>query len=105
VLDFELGPTSDLVLLRVLIEPRYAALIHSGTRFWSTSGVTVDAGLFKGVKLRTDSLESVLEGGISFATPEVPLMGNPALPGQTFMLYAEPKEEWLQWSPKISLGK
>lgn len=105
VLDFELGPTSDLVLLHVLIEPRYARLIHSGTRFWNTSGVTVDAGLFRGVKLRTDSLESVLEGGISFATPDVPLMGNPARPGQTFMLNAEPKEEWLQWSPKIVLGK
>jgi paraquat-inducible protein B len=105
VVDFELGPTSDLVLLRVLIEPRYAGLIHSGTRFWNTSGVTVDAGLFKGVKLRTDSLESILEGGISFATPDAPLMGNPARPGQTFMLNAEPKEEWLQWAPKIALGK
>ncbi|MBX9914167.1 MAG: MlaD family protein [Pseudomonadaceae bacterium] len=105
VLDFELGPTSDLVLLHVLIEPRYASLIHSGTRFWNTSGVTVDAGLFKGVKLRTDSLESVLEGGISFATPDAPLMGNPARPGQTFMLNSEPKDEWLQWAPKIMLGK
>jgi paraquat-inducible protein B len=105
VLGFELGPTSDLVLLRVLIEPRYAALIHSGTRFWNTSGVTVDAGLFKGVQLRTDSLASVLEGGISFATPAAPLMGKPALPGQTFMLHAEPKDEWLQWAPKIALGK
>ena len=105
VLDFDLGPTSDLVLLHVLIEPRYAGLIHSGTRFWNTSGITVDAGLFKGVKLRTDSLESVLEGGISFATPEAPLMGNPARAGQTFMLNAEPKDEWLQWSPKIALGK
>ena len=105
VLDFELGPTSDLVLLHVLIEPRYAGLVHSGTRFWNTSGITVDAGLFKGMKLRTDSLESVLEGGISFATPAAPLMGNPARSGQTFMLNAEPKDEWLQWSPKIALGK
>ncbi|MDO8697930.1 MAG: MlaD family protein, partial [Pseudomonas sp.] len=105
VLDFELGPTSDLVLLHVLIEPRYAGLVRSGTRFWNTSGVTVDAGLFKGVKLRTDSLESVLEGGISFATPDGALMGNPARPGQTFMLNAEPKDEWLLWSPKIALGK
>ncbi|MFT5781228.1 MAG: paraquat-inducible protein B [Pseudomonas sp.] len=105
VLDFELGPTSNLVLLHVLIEPRYATLIHTGTRFWNSSGVSVDAGLLKGVKLRTDSLESMLAGGISFATPELPLMGNPARPGQTFMLNAEAKEEWLQWSPKIVLGK
>jgi len=105
VLDYELGPTADLVLLHVLIEPRYAILVRSGTKFWNTSGVSVDAGLFKGVKLRTDSLESMLEGGISFATPDVLLMGNPARPGQTFMLNPEPKEEWLQWAPKIALGK
>ena len=105
VLDYELGPTADLVLLHVLIEPRYAILVRSGTKFWNTSGVSVDAGLFKGVKLRTDSLESMLEGGISFATPDVLLMGNPARPGQTFMLNAEPKDEWLQWAPKIALGK
>lgn len=105
VLDYELGPTADLVLLHVLIDPRYATLVRSGSKFWNTSGVTVDAGLFKGVKMRTDSLESMIEGGISFATPDAPLMGGAARPGQTFMLNLEPKDEWLQWSPKITLGK
>ena len=105
VIDFELGPTSDRVLLHVLIEPRYAPLVRSATKFWNTSGVTVDAGLFKGVKLRTDSLESMLEGGISFATPDNPQMGGPARAGQTFVLNSEPKDEWLQWAPKIALGK
>jgi paraquat-inducible protein B len=105
VIDFELGPTSDRVLLHVLIEPRYAPLVRSATKFWNTSGVTVDAGLFKGVKLRTDSLESMLEGGISFATPDNPQMGGPAQAGQTFVLNSEPKDEWLLWAPKIALSK
>ncbi len=105
VTDFELGPTSDRVLLHVLIEPRYAPLVRSGTRFWNTSGVSVDAGLFKGVKLRTDSLESMLEGGISFATPDNAQMGVPAQPGQTFVLFAEPQPEWTIWAPKIALDK
>jgi paraquat-inducible protein B len=105
VLSYELGATADRVLLHVLIEPRYAPLVRSTTRFWNTSGVSVDAGLFKGVKVRTDSLESMLEGGISFATPDNPQMGGPALPGQTFVLNHEPKDEWLQWAPKIGLQK
>ena len=45
VTDFELGPTSDRVLIHVLIEPRYAPLVRSGSRFWNASGIGVDAGL------------------------------------------------------------
>ncbi len=103
VTDFELGPTSDRVLIHVLIEPRYAPLVRSGSRFWNASGIGVDAGLFKGVKVRTESLEALLEGGIAFATPDNPVMGGPAQPGQTFVLNDEVNEAWLQWAPKIRL--
>jgi paraquat-inducible protein B len=103
VTDFELGPTSDRVLIHVLIEPRYAPLVRSGTRFWNASGIGVDAGLFKGVKVRTESLEALLEGGIAFATPDNTVMGGPAQPGQTFALNDEVNEEWLKWAPKIRL--
>ncbi|MGE6243200.1 MlaD family protein [Ectopseudomonas guguanensis] len=103
VVDFELGPTSDRVLIHVLIEPRYAPLVRSGSRFWNASGIGVDAGLFKGVKVRTESLEALLEGGIAFATPNNPEMGGPAQPGQTFALFEEPQEGWMQWAPKIVL--
>ncbi|MCF7201827.1 PqiB family protein [Pseudomonas oligotrophica] len=105
VIDYALGPTADRVLIKVLIEPRYAPLVHSGSRFWETSGFGVDFSLFKGASLRTDSLESLLEGGVAFATPEGELMGNRALPGQTFALFKEPQDEWFGWAPKIELGR
>ncbi|MDT4822368.1 hypothetical protein FQZ97_555660 [compost metagenome] len=105
VLSFELGKTADRVFIHALIEPRYAPLVHSGSRFWHTSGVGVDASLFKGVKVRTESLESLMEGGISFATPNEGQMGNRALDGQTFALHDDAEEEWLTWAPKIPLGK
>ncbi|WP_454254627.1 MlaD family protein [Pseudomonas sp. Marseille-Q8238] len=105
VTDFELGPTSDRVLIHVLIEPRYAPLVRSSSRFWNASGIGVDAGLFKGLKVRTESLEALLEGGIAFATPDNPQMGGPAQPGQTFALHDELNEEWLKWAPKIVLEK
>src|SRR3989344_196325 len=105
VTDFELGPTSDRVLIHILIEPRYAPLVRTGTRFWNASGIGVDAGLFSGVKVRTESLEALLEGGIAFASPDNPQMGGPAQVGQTFALHDEVKEEWLRWAPKIALEK
>jgi paraquat-inducible protein B len=104
VTHFELGPTSDRVLIHILIEPRYAPLVRSGSRFWSASGIGVDAGLFSGVKVRTESLEALLEGGIAFASPDNPQMGGPAQPGQTFALFDEVNEEWLRWAPKIVLN-
>ncbi len=103
VTEFELGPTADRVLIHILIEPRYAPLVRTGTRFWNASGIGVDAGLFKGVKVRTESLEALLEGGIAFATPNNPEMGGPAKAGQTFALHDEPNDQWLQWVPKIAL--
>jgi len=105
VTDFELGPTSDRVLIHILIEPRYAPLVRTGSRFWNASGIGVDAGLFSGVKVRTESLEALLEGGIAFASPDNPQMGGPAQVGQTFALQDEVKEEWLRWAPKIALEK
>jgi paraquat-inducible protein B len=105
VTSFELGETADRVLIHILIEPRYAALVRTGSRFWNTSGVGVDAGLFKGVKVRTESMETILAGGVAFATPNNAEMGSPAKPGQTFALFDEASDEWLDWAPKIPLGK
>lgn len=99
----QLGPKADRVLVGILIEPRYAVLVHSGSRFWHASGFGVDWALFKGATVRTESIESLLEGGIAFATPEPPNMGTAARPNQTFALMDEADPEWLNWAPKIPL--
>ena len=101
VARIELGPTADRVLIHILIEPRYATLVRSGSRFWNTSGIGVDIGLLKGAQIRTESLETILEGGIAFATPEQE--GSPVHNGQTFALFSEAQDEWKKWAPKISL--
>jgi paraquat-inducible protein B len=105
VTGFELGQTADRVLIHVLIEPRYAALVRGGSRFWTSSGFGFDFGLFKGASVRTESLETLIEGGIAFATPEGEKMGSQARPQQTFALFDKPEEEWLIWAPKISLAQ
>ncbi len=105
VTGFELGQTADRVLIHILIEPRYAALVRGGSRFWNSSGFGFDIGLFKGATVRTESLETLIEGGIAFATPDGERMGNPARPQQTFALFDKAEDEWLQWAPKIQIGK
>ncbi|RKS18489.1 paraquat-inducible protein B [Pseudomonas sp. WPR_5_2] len=105
VTGYELGQTADRVLIRILIEPKYAPLVRSGTRFWNTSGFDFDVGLFKGATMRTESLETMIQGGVAFATPDGDRMGSAARPEQTFPLFDKFEEEWLTWAPKISLGK
>ncbi|PWB34813.1 MCE family protein [Pseudomonas sp. SDI] len=105
VTGYELGQTADRVLIHILIEPRYAALVRGGSRFWNSSGFGFDFGLFKGATVRTESLETLIEGGIAFATPDGEKMGNQARPQQTFALFDKAEDEWLQWAPKIQIGK
>ena len=105
VTGFELGQSADRVLIHILIEPRYAALVRSGSRFWNSSGFGFDWGLFKGATVRTESVETLIDGGIAFATPDGEQMGNPARPQQTFALFDKAEDEWLQWAPKIQIAK
>lgn len=105
VTGYELGNSADRVLVHILIEPRYAPLVRSGSRFWNTSGFGVDFGLFKGATIRTESLETLVQGGIAFATPDGDKLGTQARPEQTFPLFDKFEDEWLQWAPKIPLGK
>ncbi|WP_461481548.1 PqiB family protein [Porticoccus sp.] len=101
VIGYRLSSTAEKVIIAVNIEKRFAGLVHQNTVFWNASGIDVDAGLFKGVKVRTESLETILSGGISFATPPEEYMGPLAAEGSEFRLYSEPKEDWLSWHPKI----
>lgn len=103
VTNFKLSPQADSVLIEIMIESKFAPLIRANTRFWTSSGINIEAGLLKGVKIRTESLETIVEGGIAFATPDTN-MGVSATTGAVFILYEEPNEQWLKWRPRIPLN-
>lgn len=105
VTSLELSPDAASVLVHLLIEPRYSKLVYSGSKFWNESGLNVDFSLFKGAQVRTDSVEDLLEGSIAFATPTDARKGAPARQGQIFDLSDEVQDEWLQWRPRIAIGK
>jgi len=64
-----LAHDSASVRIDTLIEHRYAPLVRKNSRFWRISGISVDLGLFSGAKIHTGSLETIMQGGIAFATP------------------------------------
>ncbi len=104
VRSVRLAPDATGVLITIDIEPRYAPLVHDSTRFWRSGGVGVDFGLFKGLSVEADSLQSVLSASISLATPEK-RMGEQAKPGTDFALADAPEEDWLKWRPVIEVGE
>ncbi|WP_446010688.1 MlaD family protein [Candidatus Electrothrix sp.] len=103
ITGIELGPTAQMVWIHAVIDPMYIPLVRRSSKFWNAGGVKVIAGLFTGVSVETESLESIMAGGIAMATPEK--QGTPAEENDHFLLAKEPDDDWLTWSPKISLPK
>jgi len=101
VIHYELGATAQHVDITINIEDRFTALVNSKTRFWNVSGIGVDFSLLNGAKIRTDTLESIISGGIAFATPDT---GSEIHNNQRYTLLDEPKDEWTKWNPVIKLG-
>ena len=94
------------VLVTIDIEPRYAPLVHTETKFWRAGGVGVDFGLFRGLSVEADSLDALLQASISFATPErESRRGARAESGASFELEDGADEDWLEWAPVVELGQ
>ncbi len=105
VTGVELGPTAQNVWIHAVIYPEFQPIIHRGSRFWNAGGVKVIAGLFSGVSVQTESIETIMAGGVAMATPEGEEMGSSARDGDHFILADKPEDAWQQWAPKIRLDR
>ncbi|WP_078084545.1 PqiB family protein [Microbulbifer mangrovi] len=103
VTGYQLGELADRVYIYVYIEPEYRTLVREHSKFWNASGVDVNFGVMTGLDVHTESAQSLLAGGIAFATPENAEMGLEVESGSHYPLYGKPEDEWLLWSPKIEL--
>lgn len=72
----------------VFIDAPYSDLVNTATRFWNASGIAISAGA-GGFDVRTESLESLFTGGVSFALPEGSLPGQAAEPGAQYRLFSD----------------
>jgi len=69
VLGHELGTDRQSIFIHAFIHDPFDQMIRGNTRFWNVSGVTVEAGA-SGFKIQTESLQSLMYGGLAFDTPE-----------------------------------
>ncbi len=80
----------ESVLINIFIQPEYSHLIRTGSRFYDASGITV-AGKIPDLKIRMESLSTLVSGGIVVGTPEA-LKNTPlAKTGDTFTLHEDYK--------------
>ena len=98
-----LSGDSTTVLIRIHLDAPYVDLVRTSTRFWNTGGFSFKVSLFGGAELKDTSLESLVTGGVAFATPDTQPLAPPAPNGSQFTLAPDPDKEWLKWSPKIPI--
>jgi paraquat-inducible protein B len=86
VVGYELDKEGQSLNIKVFINAPHDALVHKNTRFWNASGfdLKLDAS---GLKLNTESLVSIMMGGIAFDKPTRHESGGPAKENQVFRLY------------------
>jgi paraquat-inducible protein B len=86
VTSFELEKDGSGVTLHVFVNAPYDRYVNADSRFWQASGVDVTLGT-DGLKVNTQSLVSMLIGGLAFETPAASLSWSEAAPNTTFSLF------------------
>jgi paraquat-inducible protein B len=86
VVDYNFNESVEAVLFKVFIEAPFSKKVLENTRFWNASGVdfTMDAN---GIKMDTQSLVSIISGGLAFDLREHEQPGEAAEENQSFELY------------------
>jgi paraquat-inducible protein B len=85
---YDLAPDGKAVQIKVFVNAPYHQYVNPGTRFWNASGIDVSVGA-GGVEVRTQSLVSVLAGGVAFETPPFAVKAQPAAADTVFTLYSD----------------
>ncbi len=87
IIAFKLMRDGAGVSFRIFIRAPYDRFVTKESRFWNASGVDValDAA---GLRVQTQSLVSILIGGIAFQTPPGIEAGAPSEPNAQFTLFA-----------------
>ena len=75
VVSYELDKDGQSLNVKVFVQAPYDQYVTPNTRFWQASGIDMSLSA-SGLSVHTESLMSILAGGIAFETPEA----SPLLP-------------------------
>jgi len=86
LVSYELDKEGRQMHVDIFVDAPYDRFVNVSSRFWNASGVdlNLDAG---GLKLNTQSLATVVAGGLAFATPPGPRDTTPVSDGAQFQLF------------------
>ena len=79
---------SQMFRLEAFIEAPYHQVVNTNTRFWNASGIDISVGA-DGFNIRTESLEALVLGGITFETIASANPTEPVSNGASFTLYPD----------------
>ncbi|GMG89029.1 MlaD family protein [Cupriavidus metallidurans] len=91
VVAYQLDPNGRDISLRVFVNKPYDKLVNGDTRFWHASGVDLKLDA-NGLKLSTQSLVTVLLGGVAFQAPDNSTATQPASENTQFLLASDQSE-------------
>ncbi|MEO8641700.1 MlaD family protein [Pseudomonas sp.] len=88
VVAYALDPGGKGVNIEVFVHAPNDAYVTENTRFWNASGIDVNVGA-DGFSVKTESLSSILVGGIAFRAPEYSPNDQPAAEDKAFDLFED----------------
>ncbi len=91
VIGYELDKDGKGVTLKVFIRAPYHQYVKRNTLFWHASGIEVNMDA-NGVKINTQSMVSIILGGIAFQAPEDTADAEPASSNNIFTLFSTKEE-------------
>ncbi len=86
VSSYHLNKDGKGVTLQIFIDAPNDQFVNTSSRFWNASGVDVSLGA-DGLKVNTQSLATVLAGGVAFQDPPGPHDASPAQENDAFTLF------------------
>lgn len=86
VVSYALDKAGKGVILEIFVHAPNDIYVTENTRFWNASGVNININA-NGLSLNTESLSSILMGGIVFRAPDYSPGDTPAADGANFNLF------------------
>jgi paraquat-inducible protein B len=86
VVSYELDKTGEFLNVKIFVNSPYDQYVSDDTRFWQASGVDVSLTA-AGLHVQTESVMSILAGGIAFETPVTDNPPPPAAADAGFTLF------------------
>lgn len=88
VVSYGFSPDGEAVDIQLFVEAPHHTKVTENTRFWNTSGIHVDLTA-DGLKITTESLITIITGGLAFDLPDGLPPGKEAEPDAVFRLYPD----------------